>query len=129
MRKTIEKRLIRFSVSIINFCKHLENDFASQHFSHQIIRSSSSSALNYGEAQGATSKKDFIHKTSIVLKELRETHISLQILEEAKLSNDSRLLAILIKENNELVAIFHKTVITAKENIEHRPSKIENRPI
>ncbi|MBE9484252.1 MAG: four helix bundle protein, partial [Bacteroidetes bacterium] len=83
----------------------------------QIIRSSSSAALNYGEAQGAESKKDFIHKSSIVLKELRETHISLKLIKDSKISSEQSGLTRLIDECNQLVAIFHKTVTTAKSRM------------
>ena len=109
MRIEIEKRLIDFSVSIINLCRNLNREFVSQHLASQIIRSSSSSALNYGEAQGAESQNDFIHKTSIVLKELRETHVCLKIIKQSN---------IVVKSNfdNELISIFHRTVKTAKAN-------------
>jgi four helix bundle protein len=116
MRQQIEKRLIDFSVSIINLCRKLNNEFVSQHLSTQIIRSSSSCALNYGEAQGAESQKDFIHKVSIVLKELRETHICLRIIQKSNLVNDKLFSESLIDECNELISIFHKTVKTAKLN-------------
>lgn len=80
MRIEIEKRLINFSVGIIELSRNLNREFVSKHLSSQIIRSSTSSALNYGEAQAAESRKDFAHKISIVLKELRETQINLKII-------------------------------------------------
>ena len=59
-------------------------------------------------------KNDFIHKTSIVLKELRETDIFLKIIRKAKLVNEGTFDECLLNECNELIAIFHKTVKTAK---------------
>jgi len=53
MRYQIENRLINFSISIIKLCRNLNNEYVSRHLASQIIRSSTSSALNYGEAQGA----------------------------------------------------------------------------
>jgi four helix bundle protein len=85
--------------------------------SEQVIRSSTSAALNYGEAQSAESKKDFIHKTSIVLKELRETSIGLRILSESGIVEDNHGIARLINECNQLTAIFQKTVTTARSRI------------
>ena len=73
MREKIEQRLIEFSISIIKMCRNLNDEFVSQHLAKQIVRSSTSCALNFGEAQGAESRKDFIHKTSIVLKEDRKS--------------------------------------------------------
>jgi four helix bundle protein len=83
MRKELEARLIYLSQKINNLCKHLDGSFMSDHLTKQIIRSSTSAALNYGEAQGAESRRDFIHKVSIVLKEIRETQISLKILSDS----------------------------------------------
>ncbi len=116
MRIEIEKRLIDFSVSIINLCRNLNLEFVSQHLSTQIIRSSSSSALNYGEVQGAESRKDFAHKVSIVLKELRETYINLKIIKQANLVKKGVFDDKLLNECGELIAIFHKTIITTRSN-------------
>ena len=116
MRKDLEDRLIRFSVSALTLCKGMESNEITRHFINQLIRSSGSSALNYGEAQGAESKRDFIHKVSIVLKELRESHVNIRIIKEGKLTKEEQLIAYLIKENNELVSIFYKTLQTARKN-------------
>ena len=112
MRIEIEKRLIDFSVTIIKFCRNLQREFAAEHLSSQIIRSSTSSALNYGEAQAAESRKDFAHKISIVLKELRETQINLRIIKKAGLTKGQYDEESLIKECEELIAIFQKTINT-----------------
>ena len=106
----LEDRLIEFSASIIDFSKHRIESFAAEHLLKQIIRSSSSSALNYGEARGAQSTKDFIHKLRICLKELRESLVNLKIQKKANLSKDIGLIGKLITENNELVAIFVSTI-------------------
>ena len=117
MRQKIETRLIELTVGINQLIKTLDNSLLSQNISAQIIRSSTSAALNYGEAQGAESKKDFIHKSSIVLKELRETHISLKIINDSQISKDPSGLSHLLDECNQLIAIFHKTVTTAKSKL------------
>jgi four helix bundle protein len=68
MKKSeLEDRLIRFSTAIIGM-KDLMEGFESQHLSKQIIRSGTAVALLYGEAQGAATKRDFIHKISLVLR-------------------------------------------------------------
>lgn len=114
MRIEIEKRLINFSAGIIELSRNLNREFVSKHLSSQIIRSSTSSALNYGEAQAAESRKDFAHKISIVLKELRETQINLKIIRQAKLAKNQNSEDNLIKECGELIAIFQKTIITTR---------------
>ena len=114
MRKELESRLVSLSVNIEKICKGLVKGYMSEHLSKQIIRSSTSAALNYGEAQAAESKNDFIHKISIVLKELRETQICLNLLTGSIAENQEQHMQECQKECDELVAIFHKTVITAK---------------
>ena len=117
MKKSeLEKRLIKFSVSIIEMTKILDDNYAAQHLSRQIIRSGTSSALNYGEAQGSPTKKDFIHKISVVLRELRETQINLKIIADTGLMKDTVLLRNILDENSQLVAIFTKTFQTARQN-------------
>jgi len=66
----LEERLIDFAANIILFTNHVDKSYAGNHLVGQIVRSSTSPALNYGEAQSAESKKDFIHKMGICLKEL-----------------------------------------------------------
>ena len=124
MRKELEKRLINLSQKVNELCKHLDGSFLSDHLTKQIIRSSTSAALNYGEAQAAESKNDFIHKTSIVLKELRETQINLRLLETSTQQNEQKMNSCK-DECAQLVAIFHKTVISAKRN-KHKSPSIEN---
>jgi len=114
MRKEIEERLIKLSVGINKLILSLNKSILSQNLSEQVIRSSTSAALNYGEAQSAESKKDFIHKNSIVLKELRETGISLKIFSESGMVEDKPDIARLIDECNQLTAIFQQTVSTAR---------------
>jgi four helix bundle protein len=114
MRKELEDRLIAFAISLTEVCAGMNQNFISQHVSAQILRSGTSAALNYGEAQGAESKKDFIHKNSIVLKELRETHVNLKIMKGSAEIKDSDKLLNLIDECNQLVSIFYRLVQTAR---------------
>jgi four helix bundle protein len=66
-------------------CNKLDGSYASQHMSKQLIRSATSAALNYGEAQSAESSRDFLHKMKISLKELRESLVNLKIQKGAAL--------------------------------------------
>jgi len=113
----LEERLINFAVRIINIVEVLPNTRAGNHIAGQLIRCGSSPAPNYGEAQSAESRNDFIHKIKIVLKELRETNVWLNIIERKKLLADSsNNLHALIVECNELISIFVTSVKTAKKN-------------
>ncbi len=114
-RQELENRLINFVVLINQVANFLQKSIGRVHYSNQIIRSSSSSALNYGEALSAESRKDFIHKVKIVLKELRETYVALRIMRHIKLCKSEELIIKAIKENNELISIFVKTVQTSQK--------------
>ena len=110
----MENRLIGLSLDIESLCKVLNTGYMSNHLTDQIIRSSTSAALNYGEAQAAESKKDFIHKISIVLKELRETQISLKLLSGSVKDDHKHLYKHCLDECDQLIAIYHKTVMSAR---------------
>ncbi|MEM7185128.1 MAG: four helix bundle protein, partial [Bacteroidota bacterium] len=84
----IQDRLIAFSADVISNHGMSRNNFASDHLTKQLVRSVTSAALNYGEAQSAESRRDFVHKMKICLKELRESQVNLKILEQAKLINN-----------------------------------------
>ena len=86
---TLEERLIDFAVRIIKLSASLPQTSAGRHISGQILRSGTSPAPNYGEARGAESHADFVHKIRIVLKELNETSIWLRIIERSELHQES----------------------------------------
>jgi four helix bundle protein len=119
--ENLEDRLIDFGVRIVNLGYKLQRFKELKPISEQILRSGISPALNYGEALHAESKKDFINKLKIVLKELHETFISLKILTSLKKSNpDTDEINHLRKENSELVAIFISSVKTAQKNLSNK---------
>jgi four helix bundle protein len=111
-RIELEKRLIGFSSSIITMCKECRFDDLTYHLAKQIVRSASSAALNYGEAQSAESRADFTHKLSLVLKELRETQVNLNIIIESVKCNNSVRMRHLLQECQEMIAIFQKSINT-----------------
>ena len=119
-KQELEDRLIDFAAVIIVVASKFEKNYAGNHLAGQIIRSGTSPALNYGEAQSAESKRDFIHKMGICLKELRETLNCLKIIERANLTSNSNELIDAKKEANELISIFVSSIKTAKTNNEKK---------
>lgn len=99
-----EDRLVQFAAGVARFSNELFGSAVGNYYANQIIRSAGSAALNYGEAQGTTTVKDFIHKASVTLKELKETRVALKILIELKLGKASSSPG-LLKECEELIAI------------------------
>ena len=85
----------------------------------QLIRCGTSPAPNYGEARGAESPKDFIHKLRIVLKELIESGIWLDIIAQSEMLPFKRLKG-LINECDELCHIINSSIQTAKANQSQR---------
>jgi four helix bundle protein len=115
----LEERLIDFAVLIVEICENMKDTKASNHLSGQLIRSGTSPALNYGEAQGGESRKDFIHKIKIVLKELRESYVCLKIIFKSNLCNSEEKIKQAMNENNELISIFVKSAETAQKNLKN----------
>jgi len=123
----LEERLINFAVLIIEIANELPNTKAGNHLSGQLVRSGTSPALNYGEAQSGESRKDFIHKIKVVLKELRETLVCLKIIFKTKMYKSIDTIQFAMKENNELISIFVKSVETAQKNLNYEKKiKIKN---
>lgn len=112
----LEPRLIKFSSQCIRLYHGDKTSFVIEHLSKQLIRSATSAALNYGEVQGASSEKDFIHKMSIVLKELKESRVNLRIHKQAEILRNDEALNSCLSECEELIAIFAKSIRTAKTN-------------
>ena len=108
----LEDRLIDFAVAIMDVTEALPNTKAGSHIAGQLIRSGTSPAPNYGEARSAESRKDFIHKMKISLKELRETMIWLKIISRKRMVVGEPVDAA-ISECDELIAIFVSSTRTA----------------
>ncbi len=113
----LEDRLVDFAVAALHVCDLLPNSRAGQNLEHQLSKSGTSAALNYGEAQAAESSDDFIHKIKVVLKELRETRICYKIILK-KMLPDNQVVSLALNETNQLIAIFLKSIDTAKKNRE-----------
>lgn len=109
----LAERLIDFAVRIVRLSASLPRTAAGKHIAGQILRSGTSPAPNYGEARGAESYADFVHKLRIVLKELNETSIWLRILKRSRIMK-AELLASIIEENRHLCRIFTATLKTAR---------------
>ena len=112
----LEERLINLAVLIIELVESMPSTKSANHLGGQLLRSGTSPALNYGEAQSGESRNDFIHKIKVVLKELRETLVCLKIIYKTKLFSSEEQIKIVMKETDELVAIFVKSVETAEKN-------------
>lgn len=111
----LEKRLIAFAVQIVAISSKLPRTPQARHISQQILRSGTAAAANYGEAQGAESRSDFIHKLRIVFKELNETTIWLELIAQSFLLS-AEMTTLIVAENRELCRIIAASIKTARRS-------------
>ncbi|MDE3743219.1 four helix bundle protein [Maribacter polysaccharolyticus] len=109
----IEDRLVKLAANAILFCKDLPQDLTGQYYGNQLLRSCGSAALNFGEAQGTNTSRDYINKASICLKELKESRVNLKILHEVDYGKESKRTDIL-DEIEQLIRIV-ATIIKNKK--------------
>lgn len=111
----IEDRLIDFGAQIIVLTDKLPSTRAANHLAQQILRSGTAPAPNYGEARGAESRADFIHKLGIALKELNETQVWLKMIARAKLASLVSI-EVVLDECQQLARLINASVQTARRN-------------
>ncbi|RYD98551.1 MAG: four helix bundle protein [Sphingobacteriales bacterium] len=110
--RDLETRLIAFAARMVHISGRLPKTTAGRHFADQLVRSGTAPALLYGEAQGAESRADFVHKMKVALKELKETYVTLRVIALCGWIPETELAADL-RENDELISIFVSSVKTA----------------
>jgi len=118
-RYDLEDRLIRFGAAVCRLAERLPVTAVGKHVVVQIVRSGTSPLANYGEVQGAESRRDFIHKLGIYVKELRETRAWLKLIGEMSLCPEDQV-APVMSECDELLAILASSVRTARQNGRNR---------
>ena len=113
----LEERLLEYSVRIVKQVEKIPKTRTGNHVAGQLLRSGTSAYPNHGEAQSAESPKDFIHKMSISLKELRETQRWLKLIQRVPLIKDNGSMDDLLQETDELIRIFVSSIKTAKKKL------------
>ncbi|MEO8771604.1 MAG: four helix bundle protein [Ferruginibacter sp.] len=114
----LEDRLVDFTCRMIDVVEALPNTRAGNYLAGQLIKSCHSPALNYAAGQPAESVNDFLHKLSIVLKELKECRVTLKIIGKKDLIKPASRLDEIFKETQALIAIIGKSISTAKKKKE-----------
>jgi four helix bundle protein len=113
-RRDLADRLLQFAIRIVRLANALPRTPVGKHVTIQLLKSGTSPGANYGEARGAESRADFVHKMGVVLKELKESRFWLHLIHGAELLKPS-LVKPLLQECEELCAIVGQSVITAKK--------------
>ena len=114
-RFDLEERLLDFSVRIIRLVDALPNTRAANHVAGQLLRCGTSPYGNHGEVEAAESRKDFVHKLKVCLKELKETRRWLRLPAKSPMLPETKMTAIL-NETEELIRIFFSSIRTAERN-------------
>jgi four helix bundle protein len=109
----LEDRLLEYAVRVIRVTEAMKRSPAGLHIADQLLRSGTSPYGNHGEAEGAESREDFVHKLRVCFKELRESRRWLKLVQRAELIEKPELLRTLINEADELVKIFGQSIQTA----------------
>ena len=112
----LEDRFVDYTCRMIDVVEGLPSTRAGNYIAGQLIRSCHSPTFNYSEVQAAESPKDFVHKMSVVLKELKECRTALKIIRKKELIKPISNLEDVYKETEELIAITAKSISTAKKN-------------
>ncbi|MCX6376107.1 MAG: four helix bundle protein [Armatimonadetes bacterium] len=113
----LEERLLDYSAAVIRLVEKLPRTPAGHHIASQLMRSGTSPLPNHGEAQAAESQSDFVHKMSICLKELRESHRWLRLIARVPLVKPAAEAEPVLKETEELIRIFVASLRTAKRKV------------
>jgi four helix bundle protein len=112
----IEERTFLFAVRVVKLCEFLEKQTGvARTLSNQILRSGTSIGANVAESQSAQSRKDFIHKLEIALKEARETQYWLRLLITTELISNQRLQP-LFNENEIIIKILVTIIVKTKQS-------------
>lgn len=106
-------RLLDFAVEIIKITDALPNTVVGRHVAGQMVRAGTSCGSNYEEACGAESRSDFVHKMSIVLKELKESRFWLRLIPRTEMLASHHTEPVL-EECQQLCAIVARSILTAK---------------
>ena len=105
-----------FAVRIVKLYKHLRKTFDERTLSTQILKSGTSIGANIREALRSSSRKDFVAKMNISLKEVYETEYWLELLYKTEYLTKAEYDSI-FPECRELTNILSKIVLTTKESI------------
>jgi len=109
--QALQQRLISHAAVLLDISAKLPPTPQATHVSRQLMRSGTAAAANYGEARGAESRSDFIHKLRVVLKELNETQVWLQLIVESSFLEAPKM-APVVAENTELCRIIAASIRT-----------------
>ncbi len=121
----LEDRFVDFASSILGIADALPDTGAGNYLGQQLIKSSFSPMLHYGEAQNSGSRNDFIQKMAAILQELKGCRVALKIIRKKEMIKPAAKLEAVYGETEHLIAIIGKSISTAKKN-KGKTAAVEN---
>ncbi len=112
----IEERMIRFGVRVMKVCNRMPKSPAGKYIADQLLRSGLAPSLQYAEGRSAESKRDFIHKLRIALKEQNEARVCLKLIIASEMF-PPELLGDLLNECEQLCRILQSSIQTAQASL------------
>jgi four helix bundle protein len=122
----LKDRTLKFSKSLISFCSQIPKSHINNPIISQVVRSGTSIGANYAEADNAPTKKDFLNKLSLVLKEINETKYWLDVIREILEESKKTSADYLYEEVEELNLIFATIIKKTKDNLKSQSLDISH---
>jgi four helix bundle protein len=116
----LSDRLLKFAARVGKVVDALPATRLGNHIANQMVRSGSAPGAHYEEGRAAESRKDFVHKLGLSLKETRETRYWLRLISKSQLLPDARM-GELLDESSQLCRILGQSIVTAKDNDPRKP--------
>jgi four helix bundle protein len=113
-KEELKIRTKKFAVRTFKLVETLPKSKATDVISYQILKASSSVAANYRAVCRGKSSADFLNKLKVVDEEADESLFWLELIQELELNCNKEELSKLMKEADELVAIFSSSIRTIK---------------
>jgi len=124
MRFDLEERLLGLATTVSGTVTQLPGNRVGLHIAGQLVRSGTAPAAHYAEAQGAESRRDFVHMLRLALKELRESLVWLCLARRTGLATDQQIESA-VRECRELIAIRATSIQTARRNAERPMQNVQ----
>jgi four helix bundle protein len=111
----LDKRIFNFVIRVIKYLKKFQNSTINNVIIFQLTKASTSIGANYEEAQGASSRSDFISKVAIAHREAKESHYWLRLIKGSEIDDNDEI-NYLIRESFEIRNILGSIVGKARRN-------------
>jgi len=115
-QSVVYEKAFDFAVKIINVYRNLVEQKREQVLSKQLLRAGTSIGANIREGLEGQSKKDFISKLSIALKEATETEYWIELLNETSYI-DKKQAELLLKDIEEIIRMLNAIIKSSKQAI------------